>query len=82
MKTAKEMREIAEEQNMDAMLLKELEEVIEFTSKDGLMYLEYLVEKKYNLSNVDWVVSELVANGYMVEQLKSSAYLVLLKIVW
>ena len=82
MKTAKEMREIAEEQNMDDMLLNDVENVIEFTSKDGLMYLEYLVENKYNLSNVDWVVSELVANGYNVEQSKSAAYLVLLKIVW
>ena len=82
MKTAKEMREIAEEQNMDAMLLKDIESVIEYTSKDGLMYLEYLVENKYNLSNVDWVVSELVANGYNVEQSKSAAYLIKLKIVW
>ena len=82
MKTAKEMREIAEEQNMDAMLLEDVENVIEFTSKDGLMYLEYLVENKYNLSNVDLVVSELVANGYNVEQSKSAAYLIKLKIVW
>jgi len=82
MKTAKEMREIAEVQNMDAMLLEDVENVIEYTSKDGLMYLEYLVENKYNLSNVDWVVSELVANGYNVEQSKSAAYLIKLKIVW
>ena len=82
MKTAKEMREIAEEQNMDAMLLEDVENVIEYTSKDGLMYLEYLVENKYNLSNVDWVVSELVANGYTVKQSKSAAYLIKLKISW
>lgn len=82
MKTAKEVREAMPTIGHQE-LMNEIEMLIEANASKGIGFMNYLVELQFTLADVDWVISELVANGYTVEQIEcSSNFLTHLKIKW
>jgi len=83
MKNAKEMRELAKENNAGVELLSDTYRLIEIDAERGLFQSFNLIDKEFTLLDVDYVISELVALGFDIEnQPTSESFLTKLKVSW
>jgi hypothetical protein len=65
MKTANEMRAIAETKSTSEHLIKMIMILVQSAAESGETSYSYTLRKnQYELKDIDWAISELVAKGY------------------